>query len=65
MRRATRLRLTRWPRARTWTDNYLCVPTSSTLQLTWSPAGPIAGKTCTQWYEASDPHTWMDNYLCY
>ncbi len=53
------------PAEHTWTDNYLCVPTWSTLHLTWSSAGPIAGKTCTQWYESSDPHTWMDNYLCY
>ena len=42
-------------------------PTSapvSELDLRWSSAGAISGMTCTQWYEAADPHTWDDNYLC-
>lgn len=53
------------PAAHRWEDNYLCVPTNSPLYFSWSSAGPIAGKTCTQWYESADPHTWMDNFLCY
>ena len=48
----------------TWTDNYLCLPSDSPLNLQWSHAGPIAGKACIQWSEPSDPHTWNDNYLC-
>lgn len=53
------------PPEHTWHDNYLCVPTNSPLYFQWSSAGPIAGKTCTQWHESADPHTWMDNFLCY
>jgi hypothetical protein len=53
------------PAQHTWDDNYLCVPTSSPLQLAWSSAGPIAGRQCTQIYEDADPHTWNDNYLCH
>jgi len=53
------------PAAHTWHDNYLCVPNDSSLRFSWSSAGPIGGKTCTQWDEGSDPHTWMDNFLCY
>lgn len=30
----------------------------------WSCAGAIAGMTCTQVQEASDPDTWGDNYFC-
>ncbi|MBL8680816.1 MAG: M23 family metallopeptidase [Myxococcales bacterium] len=30
----------------------------------WNCAGPIAGMTCTQIAEPSDPHTWTDNYFC-
>ncbi|MBL8604982.1 MAG: M23 family metallopeptidase [Myxococcales bacterium] len=30
----------------------------------WNCAGPIAGMTCTQISEGSDPHTWGDNYFC-
>ncbi len=30
----------------------------------FSSAGPIAGMTCTQITEPSDPHGWSDNYLC-
>jgi hypothetical protein len=32
--------------------------------LSWSQAGPIDGRYCTQLHEASDPHAWNDNYLC-
>jgi peptidoglycan hydrolase-like protein with peptidoglycan-binding domain len=53
------------PPEHTWNDNFLCVPTNSPLNLAWSSAGPIAGRTCTMWHEAADPHTWMDNFLCY
>jgi len=30
----------------------------------WNCSGPLAGMTCTQIHEASDPHTWGDNYFC-
>lgn len=30
----------------------------------WNCSGPIAGMTCTQIGEGSDPHTWGDNYFC-
>ena len=53
------------PASHTWNDNFLCVPNGSPLNFSWSTAGPIAGKTCVMWHEASDPHTWMDNFLCY
>ena len=36
----------------------------SMRSMQWSYEGPIAGKTCVQWLEGSDPHTWRDNYLC-
>jgi hypothetical protein len=32
--------------------------------LSWSSAGPIAGKACVQIYEPLDAGTWNDNYLC-
>lgn len=32
--------------------------------IVWSPDGPVAGMTCTQWKEPSDPHSWGDNFLC-
>lgn len=53
------------PASHTWTDNYICVPTASTLTLSWSMAGRQAGKSCVQWSEPADPHTWGDNFLCY
>ena len=48
----------------TWSDNFLCFPKSTPLNLQWSSAGPISGKACIRWHEAADPHTWGDNYLC-
>lgn len=30
----------------------------------WNCSGAIAGMTCTQINESSDPHTWTDNYFC-
>ncbi|MBZ4417082.1 cytochrome c peroxidase [Myxococcus sp. RHSTA-1-4] len=53
------------PPETTWNDNYVCVPTSSTLNFTWSMAGPVAGKACVRFHEPADPQPWMDNYLCY
>lgn len=53
------------PPETTWADNYVCVPLDSPYHLKWSPTGEIAGKTCTRWLEPSDPHDWLDNYLCY
>ncbi len=36
-----------------------------TVDLNWSHAGPVAGKTyCTSMNEPADPYTWGDNYLC-
>lgn len=34
------------------------------FELSWSSAGPIAGMSCVQVNEPSDPHTWNDNFLC-
>ncbi|MFP2908285.1 S8 family peptidase, partial [Pyxidicoccus sp. 3LFB2] len=53
------------PAEHTWHDNFLCVPTSSPLQLEWSSSGPLPGRQCLQVFEDADPHTWNDNYLCY
>jgi hypothetical protein len=53
------------PAAHTWNDNYICVPTSSSLNFTWAYDGPILGKQCVSWNEFGDPHTWDDNFLCY
>lgn len=33
--------------------------------LSWSCAGPIAGRSCERIFEAADPDTWADNYLCW
>lgn len=63
--RCTQMNEAAEPAAHGWSNNHICVPTASTLYFTWSSAGPIAGKMCTQIYESSDPHTWMDNHLCY
>lgn len=30
----------------------------------WNCAGPVPGMACLQILEASDPHTWHDNFLC-
>lgn len=53
------------PAAHTWNDNYICVPTSSSLYFTWVYDGPILGKQCVSWNEFGDPQTWDDNFLCY
>ncbi|HYO53317.1 S8 family peptidase, partial [Archangium sp.] len=63
--RCTQIVETMEPSWTNWHDNYLCVPNDSPLQLVWSGAGPVSGKVCVQWFEAEDPHTWYDNYLCY
>lgn len=47
-----------------WMDNWLCLPRGSPWTLTWSMSGPIAGRSCVQWLEPSDVHSWTDNYLC-
>lgn len=47
-----------------WTDNYLCVPESSSLELEWSNAGPIAKKSCIA-IRVQDKHGWKNNALCY
>ena len=52
------------PPETTWTDNYLCVPSNSPLQLSWSMGGPLFGKSCVRFHEPVDPHGWSDNYLC-
>ena len=38
--------------------------TAGMSNFAWSSNGPIAGMTCVQWYEPSDPDTWNDNYFC-
>jgi PKD repeat protein len=48
-----------------WTDNYLCVPESSPLELTWSSTGPIEGKECIRIGEHADRHGWKKTSLCY
>ncbi len=53
------------PAARGWSDNHLCVPTSSRYALSWSYAGPVPGRECVPFFEPADPHTWADNYLCF
>jgi hypothetical protein len=51
-----------------WDDNYLCFTKAnvvqSILELDWSVAGPLPGKTCVAVNEPADPHAWNDNYLC-
>ena len=55
----------------TWGDNFLCMPKFPpppppfNVSFRWSFAGPLAGRTCVQWFETSDPDTWGDNYLCW
>lgn len=39
-----------------------CMETNAGM--TWSCAGPIAGKTCVKIGEGSDPNSWGDNYFC-
>lgn len=53
------------PASTTWSDNYLCAPSTSPLNFQWSYAGPVAGKSCIAWNEPGDPHTWGDNFLCW
>jgi hypothetical protein len=48
-----------------WTDNYLCVPDSSPLELQWSTAGRIAKQHCVPIKELRDRDGWKNNYLCY
>ena len=40
-------------------------PPPFNVSFRWSFAGPLAGMTCVQWFETSDPDTWGDNYLCW
>lgn len=63
--RCTQIHEAAEPASHGWGDNYLCVPTSSSYQLSWSNAGPIPGRECVPFYEPADPHTWSDNYLCF
>lgn len=56
----------------TWHDNWLCADpgVANMYGLKWSPAGPIAGKTCVLFNEPAEwqylpPTSWQDNYLCY
>ena len=44
-------------------DNYLCWPKGRNYGLQFSQSGAVAGKTCTQMYEADG--SWTDNYLCW
>ncbi|MCE9666725.1 hypothetical protein LY474_02765 [Myxococcus stipitatus] len=53
------------PASTTWTDNSLCLPSTSSLQLSWSDQGALPGRTCVAWLETADPHGWEDNHLCY
>jgi hypothetical protein len=53
------------PPATTWDDNYLCLPPTSRVTLTWSYAGSLPTGKCIAWAESADPHTCLDNYLCY
>ena len=52
------------PCEHSWLDNFLCIPNDAPFDFDWSVAGPIKGKSCIQWLESVDPHTWKDNYLC-
>jgi cytochrome c peroxidase len=63
--RCTRVHEDAEPPTTTWGDNYLCVPPESDAFLSWSQAGPIPGLACAQMNEPRDPHTWLDNFLCY
>lgn len=54
------------PSGNGWGNNYLCVPTTSPLQLAWSYTGRLSGYDgCTQFAETSDGDGWHDNYLCW
>lgn len=46
-------------------NKFLCLPSASPLTLSYSLSGPIAGKTCTQFYASQYGVGWADNYLCY
>lgn len=48
-----------------WTDNYLCVPESSPLELAWSNTGRIAKKKCIGIGELKDKDGWRKTALCY
>lgn len=53
------------PLAAAWADNYLCVPPQSPYALSYSSAGPIAGKSCVHWNEPGDlANSWQDNFVC-
>jgi hypothetical protein len=46
-------------------DQMQAVCASHYVDLAWSSAGPVGGKSyCTQINEAADPHAWGDNFLC-
>lgn len=49
-----------------WSNNYICVPSTSSINFVWSYYGPIFSKTCAQWEEPAEVgEGWDDNYLCY
>jgi len=52
------------PAQRSWKDNYLCVPHSSSLRFSWTSSGKIRGKTCMKWLVGSKSGVWADNFLC-
>ena len=49
----------------TRSDNYLCVPSDSTLNFEWSTNGEITGLDCIEWSESEwDKWNETENFLC-
>lgn len=53
-----------------WSNNYICLPSTSTINLEWSNGVTYVNtvlKTCTQWWEPneSSDQYWTDNFMCY
>jgi len=64
--RCTQITEPREPAKHGWTDNYLCVPESSPLELEWSNRGRrIEKKKCLAIREFKDRDGWRRTALCY
>lgn len=49
-----------------WSDNALCLPVDSKVELVWSYCGAIPSMSCVQLYDPNAPGSHInDNYVCW
>lgn len=48
-----------------WTDNALCLPLNSKVDLTYSTCGKLPSMSCVHLFDPSGPLYLQDNYICW